>query len=45
MQEAIDLFEKSYFEKAVEIYKTEKEIAKKTGLRYETVHKKLKLLQ
>ena len=45
MQEAIDLFEMAYFEKAVETYKTEKEIAKRTGLRYETVHKKLKMLQ
>jgi DNA-binding NtrC family response regulator len=40
--QAIDLFEREFIKKALETYKSQKEAAKKIGLRYETLHRKAK---
>ena len=40
--EAVDLFEKEFIKKALEKFKSQKEAAKRVGLRYETLHKKAK---
>ncbi len=43
--EATDMFEKKYFSEAIKKWDNQKVCAKKIGLRYETLHKKLKDLE